>query len=68
MKSKDIQQLRGFSKEELLTRASELESQKRTLFVGKFTKPAKNTREIRTTRQKLAVIYSLLREKEFIHE
>lgn len=68
MKRKDKETLRLLDKEELIKRLYDL---KKTLFTAsleKFTKTVKNTRENKLLKQKVAVIKTILQEKELIHE
>lgn len=62
MKLKDKQHIASMSHEELLVQLGEVNKLITELNLGKHTKPVKNTRVIRTLREKCAVIQTKINE------
>ncbi len=68
MKKKEKQTLSAMGKEEL---GKVLTDAKRALAiyaVGRYSKPAKNVREGTALKRKIAIIETLMRQKELTHE
>ena len=55
------------TEDELAKQAGEIRSKLTSLKVERFTKPAKNSRETKNLRLKLALILTALRQKELNH-
>ncbi len=68
MKKKEKQTLQGMKKEELVKVLADARNALVILKTGKFAKQIKNVREGKPLRQKIAVIKTLIRQKELTHE
>lgn len=68
MKTKEKQTLTAMKREELVKVLADAESALAILTLGRYSKQSKNTREGRALRTKIAVIKTLMRQKELIHE
>ena len=68
MKTKEKNTLRAMGQAELAKEAEAIGRKLAQLRIAKFTKPAKNTREAGTLRLRLAVVRTILGEKEMAHE
>ncbi|OGG04998.1 hypothetical protein A2Z33_06945 [Candidatus Gottesmanbacteria bacterium RBG_16_52_11] len=68
MKNKEKTALKASDKDELIRNAAALSDKLAQMHVSRYTNPPKNLREQRAMRRKLAVILTLLREKELTHE
>jgi ribosomal protein L29 len=64
MKKQEKQTIRSESNESLLKTITDLQNKLNTLRLARFTKPSKNLREIKSLRQKLSVLLTILHEKE----
>ena len=64
MKKNDKTTIFGLENQELLKQAGEIRTKLLTLKLERFTKPAKNSREMKNLRLKLALIMTALRQKE----
>lgn len=64
MKVKEKQQIQSLSIDELNVRRKELDLKQKALQLERFTKPSRNTREIRAIKRTIAVVSTVLREKE----
>jgi ribosomal protein L29 len=67
MKRKDKTAITDATVEELTKQVSDLRTKLTVLKVGRFTKPAKNSRELKNIRLKLAVLLTVLKQKELNH-
>ncbi|MBI5449158.1 hypothetical protein HY948_02465 [Candidatus Gottesmanbacteria bacterium] len=64
MKTKEKQALYSANQSELQKEADSTEAKLAQAMVSRFTKPSKNTREVRSLHRRLAVVRTFLREKE----
>ena len=67
MKRKDKITLLESEHEELVKQANDLRAKIAGIKLERYTKPAKNTREVKNLRYKLAVILTAKRSKEMHH-
>lgn len=67
MKRKDKTVIFENTADELAKQADEIRVKITQLKVDRFTKPAKNSREIKNLRYKLAIILTAVRQKEMFH-
>ena len=68
MKKKEKSELRGATLEELKKQISSVEKTVAEKMRDRATKSVKNVREIKMLRKKLAVLKTIVRQKEFTHE
>lgn len=68
MKKKEKTTLGEASVDQLKKRAVELEKDLETLAINRYTKQSKNVRESKILRYKLAVVKTIIRQKEMINE
>lgn len=68
MKTKDKSALRSATDKELEKQISDLESGLAALLVNRYTKASKNLRESKTIHYKIAVIKTILNERENLNE
>jgi ribosomal protein L29 len=67
MKHKDKISIMDAAAEELTKQAGDIRAKLSGLKIDRFTKPPKNSREVKNLRQKLAVVLTALRQKELQH-
>jgi ribosomal protein L29 len=67
MKRKDKTVVFENTVEELAKQAADIRGKIAQLKVDRFTKPPKNSREVKNLRQKLAVILTAITQKEMLH-
>jgi ribosomal protein L29 len=68
MKKKDKQLLFDTDTSALEKQSWDIKQKLATASINLYTKPLKNTREMKNLRQKLAVIQTIIRSKEISHE
>ena len=68
MKKKEKNELRAATLEELKKQISNVEKNIAEKMRDRATKSVKNVREIKMLRKKLAVLKTVVRQKEFTHE
>ncbi|OGG24289.1 50S ribosomal protein L29 [Candidatus Gottesmanbacteria bacterium RIFCSPLOWO2_01_FULL_43_11b] len=68
MKKKEKSELRGATLEELIKQISGVEKTAAEKMRDRATKSVKNVREIKMLRKKIAVLKTVVRQKEFTHE
>lgn len=68
MKKKEKTALHEASIDQLKKRSHELEKDLAILMVNRYTKQSKNVRESRILRYKLAMVKTIIRQKEMINE
>lgn len=68
MKKKEKQSLQAMSPEALTKDLRQVTDKLAATLLSRYTKQSKNIREVRTMRRKIAVIKTVLRQKELIKE
>lgn len=68
MKQKEKTALRGMTDTELKKQRAEMQQKLAALRLSRYTKQSKNVREAKVMRQRIAVLSSVIREKESVHE
>ncbi len=68
MKKKEKQSLQSMSTEALSKDLRQITDKLAATLLSRYTKQSKNIREARTMRRKIAVIKTILRQKELIKE
>ncbi len=63
---KNLKSLSSLSKEELMKESNELQKKFATLRIERYSKPVKNTREMREIRKKIAQMQTFVRQKELV--
>ena len=68
MKRKDLNTLRDMKPTELVKAISETKHKLAEILVNRYSKQSKNSREGRLLARKIAIIETLIRQKELTHE
>lgn len=68
MKKKERDTLATMAAKELTKVLADAQTALGLVFLNKYTKPSRNVRESRALRTKIAIVSTLLRQKELAHE
>lgn len=68
MKKKEKQTLTAMTREELVKILADAQGALDIYTIGRYSKQSKNTREGRALKRKIAIVRTLMRQKELVHE
>ena len=68
MKKKEKQTVSAMTREELVKILKDAQSALDIYVIGRYSKQSKNTREGKLLKRKIAILSTLMRQKELIHE
>lgn len=68
MKKKEKQTVSAMTRDELVKILKDAQSALDIYVIGRYSKQSKNTREGRLLKRKIAILSTLMRQKELIHE